>query len=291
MPQTAGILTENIYFGECPRWHSGRLWFSDFFSHSVKSISPSGDLRTEFEIDDQPSGLGWMPDGSMLIVSMQKQQLLRRAPAGIMSLHAQLPSIGFRANDMVVDASGTALVGHFGFDLEAEMIARGIPSVLEDHPTAQILRVSPDGEIQVAADDMHFPNGSVITPDGKTLIVGETLAGALTAFEIAPDGTLRNRRLWASTWPRVPDGIALNADGNIWIANPLAPECVLLEEGGRVLDVIATDQLCYACMLGGDDGQKLFICTAPTSLPPEPGAPPQGKILTAHVEVPHAGLP
>ena len=161
-------------------------------------------------------------------------------------------------------------------------------------PTGSISVLHRDnGRVEIARTQRieGRPTGIVLTHDGKTLIVGETLAGALTAFEIAPDGTLRNRRLWASTWPRVPDGIALNADGNIWIANPLAPECVLLEEGGRVLDVIATDQLCYACMLGGDDGQTLFICTAPTSLPPEPGAPPQGKILTAHVEVPHAGLP
>jgi sugar lactone lactonase YvrE len=208
-----------------------------------------------------------------------------------MSLHAQLATDGFKSNDMVVDASGAAYVGKFGFNLEAEIAARGLPSVLEDHPAAQITRVSPDGIVRVVAEDMHFPNGSVITPDGKTLIVGETLAGTLTAFDIASDGALLNRRLWASTRPRVADGIALNAEGNIWIANPLAPECVLFAEGGRVVDVIETAQPCYACMLGGDDGRTLFICTAPTFHSPEHGAPPKGKIVTARVSVPHAGRP
>jgi sugar lactone lactonase YvrE len=282
---------DKIYFGECPRWHEGRLWFSDFFAHAVKSVSLQGDLRTEFEIDDQPSGLGWMPDGTMLIVSMAKQQVLRRSPNGTISVHAQLPDGGYYTNDMVVDPSGAAYVGNFGFDLEAEMLARGIPNVLENHPTARIVRVAPDGTIKIVAEDMHFPNGTVITPDGRTLIVAETLAGALTAFDIAPDGSLINRRPWASTWPRVPDGIALNADENIWIANVLAPECALLAEGGRVVEVVETDQPCYACMLGGDDGHTLFMCTAPTSLVPETDAPPLGKILIAHVDVPHAGLP
>jgi sugar lactone lactonase YvrE len=171
------------------------------------------------------------------------------------------------------------------------MLARGVADVVANHPTAQIYRVSTDGEVSVAAQDMHFPNGSVITPDGRTFIVGETLAGALTAFDIAPNGDLRNRRQWAMTWPRVPDGIALNADGNVWIANPLAPECVLLAEGGQVLEVVETDQPCFACMLGGEDGRTLFMCTAPSFLPPNPGTPPQGKIMTAQVGVPHAGRP
>lgn len=291
MTHATRVLAEGIYFGEGPRWHEGRLWFSDFFAHAVKSVSLTGDLRTEFEIDDQPSGLGWMPDGSMLVVSMKKRQVLRRARDGKIAIHADLNGIAtFHCNDMVVDATGRAYVGNFGFDLDAALAARGVESVLADHPTAKLACVSPTGAITVAATDMHFPNGSVITPDGNTLIVGETFGGCLTAFDIGADGKLGNRRVWASTMPRVPDGIALDAKGNIWIANPIAPECALIAQGGQVLHVINTDQPCYACMLGGDDGRTLFMLTAPP-LAPEGDASPKGKLLIAKVDVGHAGRP
>ena len=291
MTHATRVLAEGIYFGEGPRWHEGRLWFSDFFAHAVKSVSLTGDLRTDFEIDDQPSGLGWMPDGSMLVVSMKKRQVLRRARDGKIAIHADLNGIAtFHCNDMVVDATGRAYVGNFGFDLDAALAARGVESVLADHPTAKLACVSPTGAVTVAATDMHFPNGSVITPDGNTLIVGETFGGCLTAFDIGADGKLGNRRVWASTMPRVPDGIALDAKGNIWIANPIAPECALISQGGQVLHVINTDQPCYACMLGGDDGRTLFMLTAPP-LAPESDASPKGKLLIAKVDVGHAGRP
>jgi sugar lactone lactonase YvrE len=291
MTHATRVLAEGIYFGEGPRWHEGRLWFSDFFAHAVKSVSLTGDLRTEFEIDDQPSGLGWMPDGSMLIVSMKKRQVLRRTREGKSAVHADLNSIAtFHCNDMVVDAKGFAYVGNFGFDLDAELAARGVESVLAQHATAKLACVSPTGAVSVAASDMHFPNGSVITPDGKTLIVGETFAGCLTAFDIGAEGKLSNRRVWASTMPRVPDGIALDAKGNIWIANPIAPECALIAQGGEVVHVINTDQPCYACMLGGDDGRSLFMLTAPP-LAPGGAHAPGGKILVTKVDVGHAGRP
>ena len=291
MERATRVLAQGIYFGESPRWHDGRLWFSDFFAHAVKSVSLSGDLRTEVEIDDQPSGLGWMPDGNMLIVSMNKRRVLRRALDGNLSVYAELPNAGFRCNDMVVDSSGRAFVGDFGFDLHGDILTRGVENVFADHPTAQITCVSPDRSACMAAQDMHFPNGSVITPDGKTLIVGETLAGVLTAFDIEADGRLSNRRVWAKIFPRVADGIALNADGNIWIANPLAPECLLIGQGGKVLEVVETDQPCFACMLGGEDGQTLFMLTAPTSLEPTPNLLPAGRLLVTAVDSPHAGCP
>ncbi|HZK98340.1 MAG TPA: SMP-30/gluconolactonase/LRE family protein [Caulobacteraceae bacterium] len=292
MARATRILSEGIYFGEGPRWHDGRLWFSDFYAHAVKSVSLAGDARTELEIDDRPSGLGWTPDGSMLIVSMTRRQVLRRSSGGAISVHADLSDLaGFHCNDMVVDAAGGAYVGNFGFDLDAEIEARGVEGVVADHPTANLIRVSPDGAVSVAAADMHFPNGSVITPDGKTLIVGETLGGALTAFDIAADGSLSGRRLWAPTLPRVPDGIALDADGAIWIANPIAPECARIAQGGEVVEVIDTGQPCYACMLGGDDGRTLFMLTAPTSIAHEAAAAALGKLLIATVEAPHAGRP
>jgi len=292
MSRQTRILADGIYFGEGPRWRAGRLWFSDFYAHAVKSISLSGDLRTEFEIDDQPSGLGWMPDGSMLVVSMTKRQLLRRTPEGKLAVHADLSAIAtFHCNDMVVDAEGRAYVGNFGFDLDAEMAARGVASVFADHKTAAIACVTPDGRVRVAAADMHFPNGSVITPDGRTLIVGESFGGRLTAFDIGAEGTLTNRRVWASTAPRGPDGITLNANGAVWFANPSAPECVLIAEGGEVLEVIETGSPCYACMLGGDDGKTLFMLTAAAPVGAPGGAPPTGKLLVASVDVAHAGQP
>jgi sugar lactone lactonase YvrE len=291
MGRPTRIVAESIYFGECPRWREGRLWFSDFFAHAVKSVSLAGDVRTELEIDDQPAGLGWMPDGSLLIVSMEKQTVLRRWPDGTVTVHAQLPKMGFRSNDMVVDGAGNAYVGSFGFDLHGEMLARGVESVVADHPTAEIVCVSAEGEVRTAAEGMHFPNGSVITPDGRTLIVAETLAGVLTAFDIEAEGRLGGRRVWATLWPRVADGIALNAEGNVWVAHPLAPECFLVSQGGEVLEVIDTGEICYACMLGGDDGRTLWMLTAPTSLTPEAGAAPAGRLLAASVDVPHAGWP
>lgn len=292
MGRPTKVLAEGIYFGEGPRWRDGRLWFSDFYAKAVKSVSLAGDLRTEIDLDDRPSGLGWMPDGSMLIVSMTKRMLLKRSPAGVVSAHADLSEVAsFHCNDMVVDAEGRAYVGNFGFDLDAELTARGVPAVLADHTTARLACVAPDGTVSVAAEDLHFPNGTVITPDGKTLIVGETLGGVLTAFDIGPSGRLSNRRVWASTAPRVPDGIALDAAGRIWIANPIAPECALIAEGGEVVEVIDTGQPCYACMLGGDDGATLFMLTAMSSVAHDAAAAPTGKLLIATVDAPHAGLP
>lgn len=292
MGRTTRVLTGGIYFGEGPRWHEGRLWFSDFYAHAVKSVSLAGDVRTEVELDDRPSGLGWMPDGSLLIVSQIKRQILRRSPDGRVAVHAELGHIAdFHCNDMVVDAVGGAYVGNFGFDLDAAIHARGVESVLAQHPTARLAYVAPDGAARVAAEGMHFPNGSVITPDGRTLIVGETLAGALTAFDIGADGELSNRRVWAQTLPRVPDGIALDADGAIWVANPIAPECVRIAEGGEVLEVIDTEQPCFACMLGGEDGKTLFMLTAASSDHEAAAKAQTGRMLVADVDSPRAGRP
>jgi sugar lactone lactonase YvrE len=292
MARSVDVLADGIYFGEGPRWRDGRLWFSDFYSHRVVSVSPAGDLRTEVSLDDQPSGLGWMPDGSLLIVSMVKRQLLRRRPSGEIEVHADLGAIAdFHCNDMVVDRDGRAYVGNFGFDLDAALERDGVAGVLAKHPTAKLARVAPTGEVSIAASELHFPNGSVITPDGKKLIVGETLGACLTAFSIGAEGRLGERRVWAPLGSRVPDGICLNADGAIWVANPLAPECVLVAEGGEVLDVIETGEPCYACMLGGEDGRTLFMLTAPSSNHAAAAASPKGRVLTASVDTPHAGLP
>ncbi len=286
------VLADGIYFGEGPRWHDGRLWFSDFFAQAVKSVSPAGDLRTEFEIDDRPSGLGWMPDGSMLVVSMAKRRVLRRFPDGRVAVHAELGGIAtFHCNDMVVDAAGRAYVGDFGFDIDAEFASRGAAAVMADHMAAKLALVLPDGTAKVAAQGLSFPNGLAITPDGRTLIVAETLGSALAAFDIAADGLLSSRRVWAPTAPRVPDGISLDAEGAVWFANPLAPECVRIGEGGQVLETVETQQPCFACMLGGKDGRCLFMLTAPTFEAREAAAEPRGKVLAAVVDSPGAGWP
>jgi sugar lactone lactonase YvrE len=292
MARQTRVLAEGVYFGEGPRWHAGRLWFSDFYAQAVKSVSLSGDVRVEFELDDRPSGLGWTPDGTMLIVSMTKRQLLKRTPGGAISVHADLSGIAtYHCNDMVVDAAGRAYVGNFGFNLDAAIEAKGIEGVLADHPTAKLALVQPDGRVSVAASDMHFPNGTVITPDGKTLIVGQSLGADLVAFDVGADGGLTNRRTWASCAPRVPDGICLDAKGRIWIANPIAAECALIAEGGEVVEVVETGDNCFACMLGGEDGHSLFMLTAKSSNAHEAAQTPTGRVLVAEVDTPRAGLP
>lgn len=284
-------LLAGLHFGEGPRWHDGRLWFSDFYDHAVKSVDASGLVRTELELDDQPSGLGWLPDGRLLVVAMHRRQLLRLDRDGI-KLHADLSTVAaYHTNDMVVDAQGRAYVGNFGFALDEALAERGVDGVLASHPTAKLARVDPDGTVHVAAQDLHFPNGCVITPDGRTLIVAETLGLRLTAFDVSPDGTLSNRRVWATVGMRAPDGICLDANGHVWIANAIAPECVLVAPGGGIVATVATDQPCFACMLGGDDRRTLFMMTAPSSVAAVVSKQREGRIVTARVDAPGAGLP
>jgi sugar lactone lactonase YvrE len=287
----ARVLAEGLYFGEGPRWRDGRLWFSDFYDHAVKSIDSDGSTRTELAIDDQPSGLGWLPDGRLLVVAMHRRQVLRVDPDGV-RLHADLADVAsYHANDMVVDTHGRAFVGNFGFPLDEAIRTRGVESVIADHPTARLARVDPDGSVHVAATNLHFPNGMVITPDGKTLIVAETLAMQLTAFDIGPGGTLSNRRVWAPLGMRAPDGICLDASGHVWIANAIAPECVRVAPGGEITTTVETSQPCFACMLGGDDRRTLFAMTAPSSVADAVSTVRQGRIECAGVQAPGAGRP
>ena len=294
MTRAVRRLAEGIYFGEGPRWHQGRLWFSDFYAHRICSVSLDGDMRTELELEGRSSGLGWMPDGSLLVVRMELRQVWRRWPDGLFELHADLRDHStFLCNDMVVDGVGRAYVGNFGFDLDAEIHARGPESVIADHPRTCLALVQADGSVSDAApgERFSFPNGMVISPDDSTLIVGETLGGRLTALDIGADGALSNRREWAPTWPRIPDGICLDASSAIWIANPLAPECALIAPGGEVLDVIETGLPCYACMLGGPQGKHLFMLVAPSSDADTAAKAPLGKVLVVEAAVSRAGRP
>jgi len=293
---TATTLREGLAFGEAPRWHEGRLYYSDFYRHGVYSMAEDGsDEQLLVEIPGQPSGLGWMPDGGMLIVSMTDHKVLRRSPDGAISLHADLSDYcGYWANDMVVAEDGTAYVGNFGFDIDAFLAEHGVEGVLTPPgpPTTNLVVLSPAGVVLQVVDDMAFPNGTVITPDGSTLIVGETMRMRLTAFDILSDGTLANRRVFAQLELVPTDGICLDADGQVWVANALAPEALRVAEGGEITARVVTSQTCFACMLGGADGATLYAMTAPTSDHAVVGAGPLlAKIEAAHVGMPRSGRP
>jgi sugar lactone lactonase YvrE len=287
----ASTFIDGLYFGESPRWHEGRLWYSDFYDKAVKSADLKGEVKLEVQLDEQPSGLGWLPDGRLLLVCMESLAL-KRLEKNQLVLHADLSQYSKHlCNDMVMDKLGNAYVGNFGFNLDHELETRGVAEVIADHPKANIVRVTPQGHVSVATGGMSFPNGSVITPDGKTLVVAETLGLRLTAFDIHENGELSNRREWAPTGGRAPDGICMNADGNIWVANAIGNECVLFAEGGEVLEVVNTSQNCYACMLGGDDGKTLFMMTAQSSQATIVSASRGGKIEMLKVASPGAGRP
>jgi sugar lactone lactonase YvrE len=265
-------LIDGVDFGEGPRWHDGRLWYSDFYQRAIYSVTADGDRTVEFGgLDDRPSGLGWMPDGSLLVVAMTKRQVWRELD-GELVVHADLATVATgHCNDMVVDASGNAYVGNFGFDYET----RGA-----EFAPADLALVRPDGSVEVAAAGLSFPNGSVITPDGSTLIVGESFGADYVAFDIAADATLTNRRVWASVPGTAPDGCALAGDGAIWFSDAIGSQVVRVVEGGDVTHRIATPMPTYACALGGDDLATLFVLCAPHTHPDKVAGKGLGVILT-----------
>jgi sugar lactone lactonase YvrE len=281
--RTFTTLADGGAFFEGPRWRDGRWWVSDFYRHTVYAITPDGATDEVMTVEAQPSGLGWLPDGSLLVVSMRDHRVLRRAPDGTVTVHADIGEhCGGLANDMVVDSRGHAYVGNFGFDIMA-----GAPA-----SPAALVHVAPDGTVDVAADDLYFPNGAVVTPDGGTLVVGETTGGRYTAFSIGPDGALDDRREWAA-FAGAPDGCALDVEGRIWAADALGNRLVRVAEGEGVVDEIpAPDGLgIYACMLGGDDGRTLLACAAPDYFEHNRNAAREAVLLTTTVDAPHAGLP
>ena len=273
-------LIGGIDFGEGPRWHNGRLWYSDFHQKTVYSVNLNGERNVEFTLDDQPSGLGWMPDGSMLVVSMINRQVLRVSSDGV-SVHADLSELAtWHCNDMVVSSSGHAYVGNFGFDLDGR--AEFCKTVM--------VHVTPEGDVSVGADGLSFPNGSIITPDEKTLIVGETFGGCYTSFSIHEDGSLSDPSLWAEVPGMFPDGCTMDAEETIWFADASTPRVVRVAKGGKILDEVETPQVPFACMLGGEDRKTLFILTADSSGPNQAGSG-SGNIWTHNVDVAKAGLP
>jgi len=277
------LVRDRLAFPESPRWRDGALWFSDFYTGQVQRLGPDGRCEVVAEVAGQPSGLGWLPDGRLLVVSMTQRRLLR-LDGTTLSEVADLSALApFHCNDMVVDALGRAYIGNFGFD----MLARATP-----RPTNLIL-VEPDGRARVVAEDLMFPNGAVITPDGGTLVIAESYAGRLTAFDIQADGSLAARRVWARLPARVgPDGICLDAEGAVWLASPVTREVLRVRPGGEVTQRVPLPGQPVACMLGGADRRTLFILSGKVMVTPaQSRALLTGTIHGLAVEVPGAGRP
>lgn len=277
------VISDGLIFAEGPRWHEGRFWFSDMHAHVVYSMAPGQQCQVECAVPNKPSGLGWLPDGRLLVASMVDRKLLRREPDGTMVEHADLSALApGDINDMVVDAGGRAYVGNFGYDLYGGADAK----------TTCLILVEPDGACRIVADGLDMPNGTIITPDGKVLVVAESFGGQLTAFDIADDGGLSGRRVWAELPDKVvPDGICLDAEGAIWIASPFTNECMRVCEGGEITEKVPTGRMAIACMLGGDDRQTLYICTSEATSEEECIAKKSNRIETMRVDVPGAGFP
>lgn len=285
-------------FFESPRWHDGQLWLSDFYTQQIVRVTLQGEVTPVAEVPEQPSGMGWLPDGRLLVVSMRDRRILRQEADGNLVTHADLSSVALgHLNDMVVDAQGRAYVGNFGFDL----MGGGTPQ------TATLARVDPDGSVQVVATDLYFPNGSMITPDGQTLIVGETMGNRISAFDIRVDGSLGPRRDWArfgelpaltdmasvlGSLSAAPDGATLDADGAVWFADAVGHRVVRMAPGGEVLESRSTgEQGAFACTLGGPDGCTLFVCVAPDFYEHARRAAREAAVWTTTVSVPGAGRP
>ncbi len=281
MPRTLSPLAEGFVFLEGPRWRDGKLWVSDMHDDRVLTVDLAGRRETVVEVPGRPSGLGWLPDGRLLVVSMTDRRLLRLDATGL-NVAADLSGLAtFHCNDMVVDAQGRAYVGNFGSDFEAGEAPR----------SATLALVLPDGSVHAAAEDLAFPNGTVLTPDGRTLIVAESFGQRLTAFDVAADGRLGQRRIWAALEGAVPDGICLDAEGTIWVASPLSKEVLRVREGGQVAERIRTATQAIACMLGGPERRTLFVLTAQSFRRDECRQQRNARIEAVEVEVPGAGWP
>jgi sugar lactone lactonase YvrE len=276
------ILMTGIAFGESPRWHDGRLWFADWEAEELIAVDLEGHSEVVMPVASFPFCIDWLPDGRLLIVSARDRALLRREPDGTLATHADLSALSEHPwNDIVVDGRGNAYVGNIGFDFQAGEPAPGILAL-----------VAPDGSARQVADGVAFPNGIAVTPDDSTLILAESYASRLTAFDIAADGGLSNRRVWADLDGGAPDGICLDADGAVWYGDVPNQRCVRVREGGEVVKTIELDRGCFACMLGGADGRTLFLVTrAWGGTGGMAGGERTGQILTVEAPAPHAGRP
>src|SRR5260221_626164 len=281
IPELQTLLT-GLVFGESPRWHEDRLWFSDWGAQEVIAVDLSGKSEVITRIQSFPFCIDFLPDGRLLVVSARDRLLLRRESDGRLVTHASLGSLSDRPwNEIVVDGRGNAYLNNIGFDFPGGEFAPGIIAV-----------VTPDGAARQVADGVAFPNGMCVSPDNSTLIVAESYGNKLTAFAIEADGSLSNRRVWAETGTDHPDGICLDAKGALWYADVGNKHCVRVREGGEVLQTIELDRGCFACMLGGADSKTLFlVATEWKGAENMADGSRTGQILTVRAPTPHAGWP
>ncbi len=280
-PEVQTLLT-GLAFGESPRWHEDRLWFSNWGAQEVVAVDLDGNRDVVLRMPSFPFSIDWLPDGRLLITSGRDGLLRRMEPGGSLVTHADLTSIAGGWNEIVVDGRGNAYVNGGGFDLLAgEKFAPGIVAL-----------VTPDGSARQLADGIAFPNGMAVTADNSTLIVAESYAKRLTAFDIAADGSLSNRRVWADLHEGVPDGICVDADSAVWYADVPNKRCVRVREGGEVMQTINLDRGCFACMLGGADRRTLFLMAAEwRGLAKMADGARTGQVLTVEAPAPGVGWP
>ncbi len=271
-------LKTGLALGESPRWYGGRLWYSDMGTNEVGVVFPDGTGEVVATVPGMPMGTGWLPDGRMLIVSSRDGRLLGRAADGTLATHADLSGLSrYPWGDMVVDGRGNAYVGNIGFEFPGGEFVPGTLAL-----------VAADGTARRVADGLAFPNGVAVTPDNATLIIAESYAARLTAFDIDPDGALSGRRVWAEVEGSAPDGICLDAEGAAWFADVPNQRCVRVREGGQVLQTVDVDRGCFACALGGPDRRTLFVTAAQW---PPAGNERTGLILAYEAPAPGVGWP
>ena len=282
--QQPTVLMSGIQFGEQPRWHEGRLWFSDWGPREVIAVDLAGHSEVVLRAPSFPCCVDWLPDGRLLVVSGGEGRLLRREEDGSLVTHADLSAASRppAGNELVVDGRGSIYVNGGGFNLMAgEPFAPGV-----------VVQVKPDGSSRVVAGDLAFPNGMLVTPDNATLIVAESYAKRLTAFDVAADGNLSNRRVWADLSSGVPDSICLDGEGAVWYADVPNKRCVRVREGGEVLQVIVLDRGCFACALGGPDRRTLFMVATQWKGPTGMFSGPRtGQVLATEAPAPGVGWP
>jgi sugar lactone lactonase YvrE len=270
-----------LAFVESPRWHDGRLWFAHWGAGEIVAVDPGG---VSAVVGDGPAGvgwsIGWLPDGRLLVTG---EGLMRHEADGSMVQHADLHALSGDWNEIVVDGRRSIyLNGRCDFEPGG------------GDPPGIIALVTPDGSVRQVADGIAFPNGMVVTPDNSTLIIAESFAGRLTAFDITDDGSLSNRRVWADLGGGAPDGICLDGEGAVWYADVPNQRCVRVRQGGQVLETIELDRSAFACMLGGPDGRTLFILAAEwrgVDKLDEALAARTGQVLTVRAPAPRAGWP
>lgn len=297
MSSGRSLVYDGLAFGECPRWHDDRLWLSDVFAKRVIAVDLDGNAEVVCEVDGHPGGLGWLPDGRLVVVSMADRRVLRLEPEGLVE-HADLSAVcAGNCNEMVVGAAGTAYVGNVGYPYPY----RGAPVAVRR--ATNLVLVTAGGEVRPQPGTLMMPNGSAISADCGTLVVAQSHAARLTAYSIAADGSLADERPFAAlpAGRDNPDGICLDAEGAVWVADPHHCCCFRVLAGGQLTHVVDTAPLeCVACALGGPERRTLFLVLVPGRDEPgreefviggPPAASRGSRVEALAVEVPGAGWP